>query len=77
MGQLFTSFLIGYALFQVPAGKIGDSIGPKVNSGSCSFALGGTTFLMGLLSKMLGCGVAAFVRLEILRFLLGAGTGQV
>ncbi|MBV9480921.1 MAG: MFS transporter, partial [Acidobacteria bacterium] len=29
MGQIFSSFLIGYAIFQIPAGLLGDSKGPR------------------------------------------------
>jgi sugar phosphate permease len=29
MGQIFGAFLIGYAVFQVPGGILGDSIGPR------------------------------------------------
>ncbi len=28
MGQIFSSFLIGYSLFQIPAGILGDRLGP-------------------------------------------------
>lgn len=29
MGHIFSSFLIGYAIFQVPAGMLGDIRGPR------------------------------------------------
>jgi MFS transporter, ACS family, glucarate transporter len=72
MGQIFTSFLIGYAIFQVPAGRLGDSIGPRMTLAVAASLWGTTTFLTGLLPKLLFGGFSAFASLAILRFLLGA-----
>src|SRR4029077_19428611 len=30
LGRVFSSFVLGYALFQVPAGVLGDRCGPRV-----------------------------------------------
>src|SRR5438270_5129273 len=30
MAHVFSGFLIGYGLFQIPAGKLGDVIGPRI-----------------------------------------------
>jgi MFS transporter, ACS family, glucarate transporter len=72
MGQIFSSFLIGYAIFQVPAGRLGDSVGPKATLAVAALLWGTTTFLTGLLPKLIFGGFSAFVSLAILRFLLGA-----
>src|SRR5438552_5615448 len=72
MGQIFSSFLIGYAIFQVPAGRLGDSVGPKATLAVAALLWGTTTFLTGLLPKLIFGGFSAFVSLAILRFLLAA-----
>src|SRR3954453_10390135 len=43
MALIFNSFLIGYAIFQVPAGWLGDRFGPRL-------VLGASSFLWGLLT---------------------------
>ncbi len=43
MALIFNSFLIGYAIFQVPAGWLGDRFGSRL-------VLGASSFLWGLLT---------------------------
>ncbi len=73
MGQVFSSFLLGYAIFQVPAGQLGDAFGPRIVLALAALAWGGLTILTGLLPKMFATGSAAIlVVLVIVRFALGA-----
>ena len=73
MGQVFSSFLWGYAIFQIPAGRLGDSIGPRITLTLAAVVWGIVTILTGLLPKMFAVGsVAIFVLLVIVRFALGA-----
>src|SRR5215831_6644936 len=30
MGQVFSAFMLGYAIFQIPAGILGDALGPRI-----------------------------------------------
>jgi MFS transporter, ACS family, glucarate transporter len=72
MGHIFSSFLIGYAIFQIPEGRLGDSIGPRTTLAVAALLWGVTTFLTGLLPMLLVGSFSAFAGLAILRFLLGA-----
>jgi ACS family glucarate transporter-like MFS transporter len=73
MGQIFSSFLIGYAIFQVPAGILGDRMGPRFTLAVAGFFWGITTVLTGCIPGLLAKGTTgAFVALWILRFLLGS-----
>jgi sugar phosphate permease len=49
MGLIFGSFLWGYALFQVPAGRIGDAVGPRITLAVAAIVWGTTTTLTGFL----------------------------
>jgi ACS family glucarate transporter-like MFS transporter len=74
MGHVFSSFLLGYAIFQVPAGKVGDVVGPRTTLALAALIWGITTILTGLLPNRLVTGTAAvFACLLIVRFVLGAG----
>ncbi len=74
MGHIFSSFLLGYALFQVPAGKIGDTIGPRVTLTVAALVWGFATIATALLPNRLANGpTAVLVCLLIIRFVLGAG----
>ena len=73
-GQIFSSFLWGYAIFQVPAGWVGDVIGPRLTLSIAALIWCLTSVLSGLLPGFYVRGtVAVIVCLWILRFLLGAG----
>ncbi|HZC42614.1 MAG TPA: MFS transporter, partial [Acidobacteriaceae bacterium] len=74
MGEVFSSFLIGYALFQSPAGAIGDIIGPRLTLGIAFLLWGLTTIATGLVPHPLLAGVnVTLVSLIVVRALLGAG----
>jgi ACS family glucarate transporter-like MFS transporter len=65
MGQIFSSFLIGYTIFQIPAGIWGDRLGPRLVLAASALVWGITTVLTGL--------VPAFAGLLAIRFVLGLG----
>jgi MFS transporter, ACS family, glucarate transporter len=73
MGQVFSSFLIGYAIFQVPGGMLGDAIGPRLTLSVAAFCWGVTTVLTGFIPGIIVRGTGAvLLSLCILRFLLGS-----
>lgn len=73
MGQVFSSFLLGYAIFQVPAGRLGDAIGPRITLALAAFFWGITTVLTGFLPRMFVAGTAAILLVLVaVRFVLGA-----
>ncbi len=69
---VFNGFLIGYALFQVPAGWLGDKLGPRLVLGISAILWGGltlaTAFMPGVLFKTTA---GTLLVLWSLRFLLG------
>jgi ACS family glucarate transporter-like MFS transporter len=67
MGQVFSAFMLGYALFQIPGGWLGDRKGPRLVLALAAAAWGATTLLTGLVPAL-----GAFAVLLVLRFLLGA-----
>ncbi len=72
MGQIFTGFLIGYALFQIPGGLLGDRIGPKLTLGVSVLMWGVCTILTGLVGRgSAGAHVGSFLPLWLVRFVLG------
>ena len=72
MGQIFTGFLIGYALFQIPGGLLGDRIGPKRILGFSVLIWGVCTVLTGLVSRGSGpVSTSPFLPLWLIRFVLG------
>lgn len=74
MGQIFSSFLWGYAIFQVPAGRAGDVFGPRITLSVAALVWAVTSALSGALPGTVLTGtVGVMTSLLILRFLLGAG----
>ena len=74
MGQVFSSFLIGYTLFQIPTGIWGDRRGPKLVLTLAGLTWGIATVLTGIVPGIVTrVGLAAFASLLLLRFLLGVG----
>ena len=66
----FSAFALAYALFEIPAGWLGDRLGPKkvlVRIVLCWLLF---TALTGM---VVGAGIAALVMLLVVRFLFGAG----
>src|SRR5438270_7937500 len=73
MGHIFSSFLIGYAIFQVPTGILGDTIEPRLTLAIAALLWGIVTALTGFMPGTLVSGATgAFVSLWVLRFLLGS-----
>ena len=72
MGQIFTSFLIGYAIFQIPGGLLGDRIGPKPTLGVSVLIWGICTMLTGLVARSTKTAfLTPFAWLWTVRFVLG------
>lgn len=67
MGRVFSAFMLGYAIFQIPAGAWGDRRGPRLVLTVAALCWGVTTFLTGLAPAL-----AALSVLLVVRFLLGA-----
>ncbi|HEY4010355.1 MAG TPA: MFS transporter [Acidobacteriaceae bacterium] len=73
MGEIFSSFLAGYALFQIPAGAIGDRIGPRLTLGLSALLWSLTTALTAFLPSLFaGRLILLLTTLCIVRFALGA-----
>lgn len=73
MGQIFSSFLWGYAIFQLPAGRLGDAFGPRITLAVAALLWGITTILTGALPTMFAAGsVTLVICLVGVRFVLGA-----
>ncbi|MGC2639013.1 MAG: MFS transporter, partial [Acidobacteriaceae bacterium] len=73
MGEIFTAFLIGYALFQVPGGIAGDRLGPRKTLALSALVWAAMTALTGVIPSLLrGHPHAAFWALAAIRFTLGA-----
>lgn len=74
MGQIFTSYLIGYALFQIPGGWLGDRFGPRITLAASALVWGLATIATALLPTLFGGTlVASFAVLWVTRFVLGLG----
>jgi ACS family glucarate transporter-like MFS transporter len=73
MGQIFSSFLFGYAIFQIPAGRLGDVVGAKKTLAIMAVLWGCLTVCTGLVPRTAGSMLSnTFLWLVGLRFLLGA-----
>jgi ACS family glucarate transporter-like MFS transporter len=74
MGQVFSAFMLGYALFQVPWGMSGDRLGPERTLTWAALLWVATTALTGFVPGWLvPVGAASLAILMLLRFLLGLG----
>jgi ACS family glucarate transporter-like MFS transporter len=74
MGQVFSAFMFGYALFQVPWGMSGDRLGPGRTLTWAAAVWVVTTVLTGFSpGRLVPAGVASLAILMVLRFLLGVG----
>ncbi len=74
IGYVFSAFLIGYTIFQVPAGVLGDRFGPRIVLALSALSWAATTLLTGLVPGLLLKGIAyALGSLIVLRFLHGIG----
>src|SRR4051812_6856525 len=74
MGQVFSSFMLGYAISQVPAGRLGDLLGPRLVLAVAAVWWGVLTLFTGLLPGVVVSGtMGVFFTLIAIRFLLGVG----
>ena len=71
LGHIFSAFLIGYAVFQVPAGALGDRFGPRAVLTAAAAIWGLTTLMTGALPGTVGGAAGALAVLIGVRFLLG------
>jgi ACS family glucarate transporter-like MFS transporter len=74
MGQIFSSFLWGYGIFQIPAGRAGDVFGPRITLTVAAIVWCVSSALTGFLpgSYLTGT-IGMIVSLWVLRFFLGVG----
>ncbi len=74
VGYVFSAFLIGYTIFQVPAGALGDRFGARLVLTLSGVICGVATLLTGLMPGLLFKGsLAVLLSLLVIRFALGAG----
>ena len=52
MGSVFSAFVLGYNLFQVPGGMLADRFGPRRVLGWATLSWGLFTFLTGMIGKL-------------------------
>lgn len=72
MGLVFSSFMVGYAVFQISAGRLGDHLDPRSVLSAAALSWAGLTLFTGLLPGLLVAGtVGTLVVLVLLRFVLG------
>lgn len=70
LGNVFSAFLLGYALLQAPAGRLADRFGPRLILALGTFWWGVFTGLTALVSARMA---GLFLVLLAVRFTLGAG----
>jgi MFS transporter, ACS family, glucarate transporter len=74
IGYVFSAFLIGYTIFQLPAGVLGDKFGPRAVLTASAFICGVATLCTGLIPGLLLKGTFLAVgSLLVIRFVLGLG----
>lgn len=74
MGWIFSSFLWGYALFQVPGGFLGDAWGSRRTLTAAALICAAATLLTGWLPGLVfGSTTGAVLSMIIIRFGLGVG----
>ena len=72
MGEIFNGFLIGYAIFQIPGGILGDRLGPRKTLAASAFVWCMATLLTGLTPWLVrGSLWLTFAVLWVVRFGLG------
>jgi MFS transporter, ACS family, glucarate transporter len=72
VGQVFSAFMLGYAIFQVPAGALGDRYGSRVVLTLAALTWGLTTLMTGALPGWIAGAAGTLAVLMVVRFLLGA-----
>jgi MFS transporter, ACS family, glucarate transporter len=74
MGRVFSAFLWGYGLFQIPWGYIGDRFGPRrtLTISMLLFCVG--TAAMGIAPRLaLSSGISVLLAFQVIRFITGVG----
>ncbi len=74
LGWVFSAFVVGYALFQVPAGRLADRFGPRRVLTAGALWWGVFTALTALVPPGIGAALVAFLAV---RFTLGAGEAVI
>src|ERR1700692_950204 len=78
MGKVFSSFLWGYALFQIPWGNICDRVGPRRTLTASIFLFAIGSGVMGFTPKLAaGTGVSVLLAFQITRFITGIGEAAI
>lgn len=73
MGEIFSSFLVGYALFQIAGGAIGDRFGPRLTLGISALLWCATSVATGLVPRFFPNSTEVLLwALCTVRFVLGA-----
>ncbi len=70
LGYIFSAFVLGYALFQAPGGRLADRLGPRWAIAAFAVWFAAFTSLLTAIPRSITSAVAAFF---CVRFLLGAG----
>jgi ACS family glucarate transporter-like MFS transporter len=73
LGEIFSAFMLAYAIFQIPSGIWADICGARLVLTAAAVTWFFATLLTGLVPGILATGTAALVSLLGLRFLLGVG----
>lgn len=78
MGQIFSTFLVGYAALQIPMGMLGDRFGPYIVLSALGWVWAVLTLLTGYLpGTVTGVGAGAFATLLVIRLVLGTSIAGV
>lgn len=78
MGSVFSAFLLGYTLFQIPGGILADRFGPRKVLTWAAVSWGLCTFLTGMVGKLASvAGVSVWAALIGLRFVFGICEGPM
>jgi ACS family glucarate transporter-like MFS transporter len=82
LGWIFSAFVVGYALFQVPAGRLADRFGPRRVLAGGALWWGAFTVLtalvpVGVSRDPVRAGRAALLCFLAVRFMLGAGEAVI
>lgn len=73
MGRIFSAFVVGYALFQIPTGALADRWGARRVLACAAFSWALVTLAIAGLRSWHALPISGFSSLLVLRFLLGVG----
>ncbi|HEU0005044.1 MAG TPA: MFS transporter, partial [Terriglobia bacterium] len=78
MGNVFSAFLFGYMLFQIPGGMLADRFGPRRVLAWATLSWGLFTFLTGMIGSLAALtGASVLAALVALRFVFGISQGPM